>query len=121
MRREDAAVRDMLDFARDVLAFTDGFDEAAFCENRVVQAAVLYQLTAIGEAVRRVLRPTRLAHPEVPWIRISNLRNVIVHEYDDVRLPRIWMVVTRDIPALVAVLDPIVLTLDVGRVGDDPE
>ena len=111
----------MLEFARNVLAFTAGFDEATFSADRLVQAAVLYQFTVIGEAVRRVLPHTRLAHPEVPWIRISNLRNVVVHDYDDVRLPRVWMVVTRDIPALIGVLEPIVQALDVRRTDTDSE
>ena len=57
----------------------------AFAGEPLVQAAVLYHLTVIGEAVRRVSRPTRLALPDVPWIRISNLRNVLIHDYDDVR------------------------------------
>jgi len=44
----------------------------------------------------------------VPWVRISNQRNYLIHEYDDVRLPRIWRVVTQDVPALIKVLEPFV-------------
>jgi uncharacterized protein with HEPN domain len=108
MRRDDAALVDMLAFARDVVAFTAGFDETTFAANALVQAGVQQRLMLIGEAVRRVSRQIRHAHPEVPWVRISNQRNVIIHEYDDVRLTRIWRVVTHDVPALIAVLEPVV-------------
>ena len=121
MPRDLASIGDMLEFAQNVLAFTEGLDEQGFGNDPVVQSAVLHQLTLLGEAVRRVSGPTRLAHPEVPWIRISNLRNVVVHDYDDVRLPRIWMVVTRDIPALIGVLAPIVASRGVGGAGTESE
>jgi uncharacterized protein with HEPN domain len=115
MRRDDAVLADILEFARDILAFTAGLEAATFEADRKTQAAVLHRLMLIGEAVRRVSRQVRLAHPEVPWIRISNLRNVLIDDYDDVRLSRIWMVVTRDIPALIAVLDPLVRPADPGE------
>lgn len=111
----------MLEFARNVLEFTKGLDEQGFAADAVVPSAVLHQLTLIGEAVRRVSRPTRLAYPDVPWVRVSNMRNILVHDYDDIDLPRIWMVVTRDIPALIAVLGPIAHALDVEPSDTDPE
>ena len=111
MQRDAASIADMLASARTIREFIEGLDEPGFMGNRLVQAAVLYQLTVIGEAVRRVSRPTRLAHPEVPWVTISNMRNVLVHDYDDVRLPRVWKIMTRQIPLLIAALDPIVQAL----------
>jgi uncharacterized protein with HEPN domain len=121
MRRDVSSIADMLEFARTIQAFTEGLDEAAFTANRLVRAAVLYQLTVIGEAVRRVSKTTRSAHPDVPWVRISNMRNVLIHDYDDVRIPRVWMIVTRDIPALIAVLGPIAHALGVEPSDTDPE
>ena len=83
MRRDASAIADMLESARTIPAFTEGLDEAAFSANRLVRSAVLYQLTVIGEAARRVSKATRSAHPDVPWVRIANMRNVLVHDYDD--------------------------------------
>jgi uncharacterized protein with HEPN domain len=121
MRRDAAAIVDMLESARAIQDFTARLDEAGFMESRLVRAAVLYQLTVIGEAVRRVSPSTRLAHPEVPWLGISNMRNVLVHDYDDVRLPRVWMIVTRQVPLLIAALDPIVQSLFAQPPDETPE
>jgi uncharacterized protein with HEPN domain len=118
MPRDAASISDMLEFARNVLAFTEGLDEQGFAANAVVQSAVLHQLTLIGEAVRRVSQPTRLAYPDVPWLRISNLRNILVHDYDDIDLLRIW---TRDIPALIAMIEPIVNAIEHKPRHADPE
>jgi uncharacterized protein with HEPN domain len=43
--------------------------------------AVLRNLAVIGEAVRSLPSETRDAMPEVPWVAIAGLRNVVVHEY----------------------------------------
>ncbi len=104
-----------------IQAFTAGLDEAGFMGNRLVQAGVLYQLGVIGEAVRRVSPATRLAHPEVPWVRISNMRNILVHDYDELRLPRVWMIVARQVPLLIAALDPIVQSLLAQPPDADPD
>ena len=35
-------------------------------------------------------------------------RNVIAHEYDDIKLDRIWVVATRNVPALITLLEPLI-------------
>ena len=114
MQRDDAAIVDMLDFARDILVFTAGLDERAFAASRVAQAAVLHRLMLLGEAVRRVSDQACLAHPEIPWKGVSGQRNVLIHDYDEVELQWVWMVVDNDIPALIAVLEPIVSGIERG-------
>ena len=38
---------------------------------------------------------------------MKNLRNVIVHDYEGVKLPRIWEIVIDELPVVVAALDPL--------------
>ncbi len=111
MRRDEAVLADMLEFAQEILTFTAGLDEAAFAANHMVRAAVLHHLMLLGEAVRRVSHSLKAAHPEVPWSRISNQRNILIHDYDEVRLPKVWRVVATEVPSLVTVLEPIVRQL----------
>lgn len=47
-------------------------------------------------------------HPEIPWVRIGNFRNLLIHEYDKVDLPLVWHVVTSDVPQLIQNLTPLV-------------
>ena len=61
-----------------------------------------------GEAARRMSDDFRQAHPEIPWSDIIGQRNVIAHQYEEIRQERIWSVVTSDIPTLIAQLEPLI-------------
>lgn len=104
MQRDDAVLLDILLNARDIVAFTQGFDEERFRADGRTVSAVLYKLTIIGEAVRRLSREFTLEHPEVPWVRMAGLRNVLVHEYDRVRVGEVWRLVQTQVPALIEAL-----------------
>ena len=61
-------------------------------------------LEIIGEAARRVSTEFRHAHPEIPWAKIIAHRNVLVHEYDEIRQERLWKTATIDVPLLITPL-----------------
>jgi uncharacterized protein with HEPN domain len=55
----------------------------------------------------RIERLSEADVPALPWRKMKNLRNVIVHDYEGVNLPLIWQIVTVELSAVVAVLDPL--------------
>ncbi len=55
--------------------------------------AVLWELAILGEAANRVSEPVRASHPEVPWRRIINQRNILVHVYDQVDIDLLWQAI----------------------------
>ena len=38
--------------------------------------------------------------PSIPWISIIGQRNVLVHEYGDVKPTLVWKTIERDVPVL---------------------
>ena len=108
MLRDRGHVADVVASAATIREYMTGVSQQAFLADHMRQSAVLYQLTIVGEACRRVSPGFRDAHPEVDWPGIVSLRNKIVHDYDDVNLDSVWSVVTRDLPALVSTLEAIV-------------
>ncbi|HEY9645799.1 MAG TPA: HepT-like ribonuclease domain-containing protein, partial [Chroococcidiopsis sp.] len=48
-------------------------------------SAILYQITIIGEATKRLSQSFRQQHPQIPWREMAGMRDVIVHEYDQHR------------------------------------
>jgi uncharacterized protein with HEPN domain len=62
--------------------------------------AVLYDLAIIGEAARKISEKFRAKHPEVPWKKIWDMRNVLVHDYTGVEYPTVWKTLKEDIPVL---------------------
>ena len=49
----------------------------------------------------------RQQYPDLPWMKIVGLRNILAHEYGEVKDEKIYLVVTRDIPLLIVQLKSI--------------
>jgi uncharacterized protein with HEPN domain len=47
------------------------------------------------------------SHPEIPWQKMVAQRNVLAHEYGEIKQERIWLVATTHIPELVQLLKPL--------------
>lgn len=76
----------------------DGFDE--FLSDEMVQVWVVHYLQVIGEAARGISRELKERHPEVPWLPVIALRNILVHEYFGLNLSQVWIMARRDLPRL---------------------
>lgn len=99
---------DMREAARLILSFTEGENYASFTQNKLVQSAVERQLEIVGEAARYVSAPFRRQHAEIPWRKIVGLRNILAHEYGEIRIDRIWVVVEKDVPELIEKLNRLI-------------
>src|SRR5579884_1067383 len=88
MSDDTATLLDMTKAANLIRAFTLDLDFKQFSEDRRAQAAVLYEITVLGEAVRRLSSDFRIEHPEIPWREIAGMRDRVVHAYDQVELDR---------------------------------
>ena len=103
MHPDSATVLDILHAARSAVRFSVGLDKPAFLADEKTQSAVLHQLLVLGEAVKRLSTPFRLAHPELPWKMMAGMRDKVVHEYDDVDLDEVWETLANDAPRVIAV------------------
>lgn len=110
MRPEDrdaAYIWDILEAAREVREFVAGMRFHDYQQDRMAQAAVERKLEIIGEAAKRLSDTFREAHPEVPWRGMIAQRNVIAHEYGEIKQERVWIVAAERIPELVRQLEPL--------------
>ncbi len=72
------------------------------------RAGVLYFLAVIGEAATRILKtPNPGPLPDLPWRKMADLRNVIIHEYEGINRERIWRVIDVELPVVIETLDPL--------------
>lgn len=108
MQRDDSLLLDMLQAARQIREYTVGLQEQDFLNSRRDQDAVLLQFTVLGETAKRVSTEFREAHPEIPWRKITGLRNVVVHDYFHIDVRLAWKIASRDIPELIKTLEPLV-------------
>lgn len=72
-------------------------DYETFLEDGKTQDAVMFNLIIMGEAANQVPREFQEKHPEIPWSSIIGTRNVIVHGYDQVKLPIVWDILQKNL------------------------
>jgi uncharacterized protein with HEPN domain len=108
MQRDSGYLLDILQAARLALSYISGRTKSSFLGDTQCQDAVVRRLEIIGEAARRVSTATRDAHSQVPWRSMVLMRNVVIHQYDQVDLDIVWETVTNDLPALIAAIEPLV-------------
>jgi uncharacterized protein with HEPN domain len=108
MWRDDAYLLDMLLAAREIGEFTQGISWEQFQTHRMMQHAVVRLIQIIGEASRKISPQFRDTHPEIPWRKIAGMRNRLVHEYFRIMPEKVWESSQNDLPALIALLEPLV-------------
>lgn len=62
---------------------------AVFLSDTMIQDAVLRNLHTLSESTQRLSDIRTMGHPEVDWASIAAIRNVVVHDYLGLDLPRI--------------------------------
>lgn len=109
MRERDIGyLWDIIHAIREVSQFVAGKRFGDFDGEALLRRGVERDLEIIGEAARRLSTEFRNDHPEVPWRRMIGLRNILAHEYGDVRVERIWLIATQDVPQLRTVLEALI-------------
>lgn len=104
--RDASYIWDILEAARVAVEATRSLDFGSYQANRTTLLAVERCIEIIGEAARRLSGEFKQQHPEIPWAKIVAQRNVLAHEYRDIRHEKIWQVAREELPRLIATLEP---------------
>ncbi len=71
-----------------------------FFKSTLVQDAVIRRLEIIGEASKNIPESFKKEHNNIPWDKMSAMRNILIHEYFGVDLGLVWQVVQKDLPPI---------------------
>ena len=105
-RTEQDRLRDIRDAIAAIHKHLAGAGEEPAAEDAaLLHDAVLFQFVVIGEAVKNLGADTRDLEPEVPWMDVAGLRDLIAHEYFRVEIDRVLAIVERDLPPLERAID----------------
>ena len=110
MSKDNAYLEDILLAAKAIGRFTAGISRESFKSNEEKYEAVNRKFEIIGEAAHRLSPGARENFSEVPWKLVSAMRNILIHDYDDVDLDIVWDTIHRDLPPLIARLEAYLAT-----------
>jgi len=102
--RDPAYLYDMVESGEKILRYAGNAGFSDFLDNEMLRDAIERNLEILGEAARRISEECKTKHPHIPWRKIIALRNVLVHEYDDINPEEIWEIITVHLPALLPLL-----------------
>ena len=105
----------MLDAAKLAVQYTAGISYEDFLADIQCQDAVIRRIELIGGAARRVSAETCSRYPQLPWREMVSMRNLMIHQYDEIDLAVVWDTVSKDFPDLIVLLQQILST------SSDPE
>lgn len=91
----------MMEAIRTIEEFMAGTNTCeAFVSNKLLCHAVVYNLQCIGECSYKLSRCYVEEHSEIDWEAIEGLRHVLVHDYYQVDMKTVWVIMEKDLPVL---------------------
>ena len=102
-------LRHMLDASREAIAFTQGKTRDDLFRERMLLLSLVKEIEIIGEAASKISPEGRSEAADIPWGKVTAMRNQLTHRYFDWDLEAIWSTVTSNLPDLVRELEKLLM------------
>ncbi len=91
---------DILDSITLILKYAENIDKKQFESNEMLQDAIFRRFEIIGESSKKIPKNIRDKYNEIPWRQMSDLRNILIHEYFGVNLDMVWNIIEKELSNL---------------------
>ncbi len=86
--------------------FAKGETLETFCENEMLNNAIMLQFIIIGEAIVHV-DSNKLDKYDYPWYKVKSFRNMLAHEYFNIKLPAVWYIIETNLQQLKVIIQSV--------------
>lgn len=93
-------VQDMVDSIIEIESFIAGMNFEAFSRDKKTINAVVRSVEVIGEATKKIPKNIRDNYPDIPWKKMSGMRDKLIHEYFGIDYEILWKAANDEIPPI---------------------
>lgn len=105
LRNEDhVRLLHMFDASERAIRFSENKTREDLERDDMLCLALVRLLEIIGEAAKSVSQDVKDEFPAIPWKQIAGTRDRLIYGYFNVDLDVVWVILTDDLPILVAKL-----------------
>ncbi len=95
-------VEDILESIARIRRYTAGMTFDGFSVDAKTVDAVIRNFEIIGEAAGYIPEDVQSRYPDLAWLEMRGMRNIMIHEYFGISLPIIWHTIQNDLEPLAA-------------------
>lgn len=100
-------LQDIIHYASNAVEYTQSLTYEEFVLDNKTIDATIKSLEVVGEATRHIPNSFRNKHSNIPWKRITGMRDKLIHDYTGVDLEIVWKTASKDIPKLLEEINKI--------------
>jgi uncharacterized protein with HEPN domain len=100
-------LNDILEAIADIETFINDLSYEEFAKDRKTLNAVVRSLEVIGEAAKNIPDKIKTEYTDVPWKRMTGMRDKLIHGYFGVNTKTLYKAAKDDIPPLKEPIDKI--------------
>jgi uncharacterized protein with HEPN domain len=94
-------IEDILAAIADIQEWTQDKNQQDLENDVKLARAILYSFVIIGEAAANVPDDIQDQYDDIPWRLMSDMRNVMAHEYFQVDFQIVWSTIQKGLPVIV--------------------
>ena len=99
-KKYDLYLEDILESIEKIEKYTKEVNYAKFARDTLISDAVIRNLEIIGEAAGQVSDALKQKYPKIPWQKVKDFRNVVIHKYRTVDVDILWDIIENKLGAL---------------------
>ena len=101
------SINHMLEHAREARALLIGRSRPDLDTDRQFSMLLTHLMEIFGEASARIPNEFRERYDQFEWQDAADLRNVLIHQFDDINYNILWEIVQYELPPLIMRLENI--------------
>lgn len=107
-KNDEKRLKDMLQAAKDARGFVKDKTREDLDKDKQLTLSLLKSLEMIGEAASKVSKECQMGCEPIPWDKVIDLKQQVVHTYWDIDRDWIWKTVTDELPPIIDALEQLV-------------